>query len=174
MALADLQTTTVKFIIPSSVSHSIGYAGSCGSSDFAFLESDGTKDGTQTEINVTQGDGTECQNGSTSAITITNNGNDYINITLNFTSALPSGVTVKASNSSNGYESTCSLTEADIPVSGQCKIVNNTVDALLSYNLTASSTEDVWLWADFSSFNSGLATGAGGITRTLQTNAIKN
>ncbi len=171
IALADTTSTTVSFIIPSSISHVIGYAASCGSSDFAFVENDGTYDGTQTRINVTQIDGTVCQTDSVSGLNISNTGNDIINVTFKFTSALPSGIVVKASLAEGGYEASCSLAAADTPTTGACHNVTDSEEVLVANDLTAlTGTEDVWMWADMTDYNSGVSVT---MTRGMQSNATQ-
>ena len=170
IAFAEVDTTTVSFIIPSSISHAIGYAASCSTSDFAFVEQDGTFDGTETRLNVTQIDGTTCQTDSVPIINITNTGNDAINITFKFTSALPSGIVVKASLAEAGYEASCTLGATDTPTAGACHNITTT-QAIVANNLTAlTGYEEIWMWGDMNDFNSGVAAT---ITRTMNSNATQ-
>ena len=171
LAVADTKDTTVSFIIPSSISHAIGYAASCSSSDFAFVENDGTYDGTQTQINITQIDGTVCQTDSVSGLNITNNGNTEINVTFKFTSALPANVTVKSSLAYGGYESSCTLGATDTPTTGACHNITTT-EALVANNIAElGGTDDIWMWADMANYNSGVA---GTIARTMRSNATQS
>jgi len=55
---------TVTFKIPSAISHQVAYRGTCDATHFYFVEKDGTYDGTDTHINVSDGSGTYCQNES--------------------------------------------------------------------------------------------------------------
>jgi len=158
--LADSTSITVTFKVPQDISFSVAYAGSCSASDFACVESDATIDGSQTQISITQIDGTACQTASAPALNITNSGNTNIDITMAFSTALPSGVTYKVSQSSSGYESTCS--ETTPPTTG-CMTVSTTSKTAIS-SLAAGSSQELWNWCDFSNFNSGAA---GSDTRTL-------
>jgi len=162
---ADSTSITVTFKVPQDISFSVAYAGSCSSSDFACVESDATIDGTQTQIPITQIDGTTCQDGSNAATTVTNSGNTNINITMAFDTALPTGVTYKVSQSSTGYESTCS--ENEPPTSG-CVTISTSAKTVIA-NLAAGSSEDLWHWCDFSNFNSGAA---GSVTRSLTLTSV--
>ena len=171
LAVADISTTTVSFIIPSSISHAIGYAASCATNDFAFVENDGTKDGTQTKINVTQTDGTVCQTDTVSALNISNTGNDAINVTFNFTSALPSGIVVKTSIAYGGYESACTLGATDTPTAGACHNITTT-EALVANDIVAlTGSEEIWMWADMEDYNSGVAVT---MTRDMKSNATQS
>ncbi len=166
LVYADIETTTVTFVIPSSTEHSVAYGGSCSSSNFYFVENDTTKDGSQTMINATADTGatSSCQDGSTSAITVSNAGSSIINVSANFTVALPSGITVKAANATAGYESSCSGTVT----ATTCADIPNGASVILAKNMAAQTgTADIWIWVDMSSFNSGVATS--GIARTMQT-----
>ncbi len=166
IVIADTDDTTVTFIIPQSIAHSLAYAASCTSSNFACIESDGSYQGTQNYINITQIDGTPCQAAGTPAVTITNNGNANLNVTWQFTSALPSGVTFKVGNTSTMWQSSCSLSATSTWVASQCKTVTDSTASKVAYNLAASGTEQIWAACDFNNFNSGQSTT--GITRTLR------
>jgi hypothetical protein len=167
--LADTTSTTVTFVIPSYVAHSVSYGSTCDSSNFFFVESDAVKDGTQTKINVTTSSAgtTYCQNTTMAAMTLTSASSVAINVSGNFTAALPSGITIKAAHNWSGYEAgACTGTAANTT----CVSVSNN-NALLKGNLaTPGGTQNIWWWCDMSSFNSGVATT--GVTRTLQTIAI--
>ena len=134
-------------------------------SDFAFVECDSTIDGTQTQINVTQIDGTACQSSTLPATNITNSGNTNINITGIFTAALPAGITVKVSQVTDGYQSSCSEAE---PLTTDCVTVATASKTLIS-NLASSSAKELWWWCDMSGFNSGAA---GSDTRTLNLTSV--
>ena len=167
LALADTTQVTVTFKVPAAIAFGIAYAGGCSAGDFAFVESDSTFDGNQDYINVTQIDGTACQSNTLPAINITNNGNTNINITGIFTSALPSGTTVKVSQVNSGYEATCSETEP--PTTG-CATLATTSKTLIT-NLADGSSKELWWWCDMSNFNSGAA---GSDTRTLNLTSVQS
>lgn len=170
--LADTEETTVTFVIPTSIDHSVAYGASCSSSLFYFVETDATKDGTQGGLNVTSdaAGANKCQNTTLSAMTISNVGSVNANITANFTAALPSGITVKVGQNYTAYESSCT----GPPVNeSQCGNVSIGAPIVVIEDLTAQTgTDDLWWWCDMSDFNSGVATS--GIARTLQTHAIDN
>lgn len=153
--------TTVTFKIPADIAFSVAYPASCSSADFAFYESDGTLDGSQTHINVTQTDGSACQTAAAPAINVTNDGNTAIDITAAFTASLPAGITVKASQAATGYESSCTGTE---PPASVCVELSDS-SKLLADGIAAGASQEIWVWADMSSFNSGAA---GEDTRTLR------
>lgn len=170
-ALADSETTTLTFVIPSEVDHSISYTSPCSTSVFYFIESDSNKNGTQTHINVTDASSNPCQNVSTASMTINNIGSVNVNVTTNITdSALPSGITLKVAQNDTGYESTCSgppVNETD------CASITYGAAVTVITDLTAQTgTDDLWWWVDMSNFNNGVATT--GITRTLSTHGTDN
>lgn len=164
--MADQQDTTVTFKVPSSISHSIAYAAACANNDFAFVESDGTKDGTQTMINVTQIDETACQTDAVPAMNISNTGNSAINVTMNYTAAVPAGTTTKASQTFAGYEAGA-CTDDQPPDGNVCLTITDTSKTII-LNLAADAAQEIWLWCDMSNFNGGAA---GTDTRTLRTTA---
>lgn len=166
--LADEQTFTVTFSIPSSISHSLSYGtvdGTCTNSVFYFRESDGTIDGSQTHINASDASGQACQNGTVSALTVTNGGNANINVSELY-NATVTGVDVYVSQSGANMESVC----ADDPVA-DC-VTLSTSPATVATDVAASSSVDLWHWANFS--NADLGAGPGNSTsaeRLFTTNA---
>lgn len=171
VVLADTESTTVTFVIPTSVDHSISYgtvAATCSSANFFFVESDAIKDGTQTAINVSGNvNGDLCQNSSVSATVINNVGSVNVNVSANFTAALPAGVTVKAKQGSS----------PSLPCPGSeyatATTVPNGAAVLIAQNISAQvGNAKVCWWADFSNFNGGVATT--GITKTLTTHAVQS
>ena len=165
LVASDTTTTTITFKIPVTVSHSIAYTAPCSSLNFAFIET-GTIDGTQNQINVTGSDGSACQTQANYIMRVTNGGNVVIGgLAVNF-SAISSGVTVKVSKGTNGWESTCTLVTGagnytGAPQTTFCRSWNTTYATTLanvSVSLAVSGTADFWLWSDFNNFNSGLAT----------------
>lgn len=167
---ADTETTTVTFVIPSEIDHSISYGGSCSSANFYFVENDGSLDGTQARINLTsdanpwtsEGASNTCQNSTVAGITITNSGSSVINVSMNTSTSLPSGTGLKAALADAGYEATCSGTAT----TSTCVDVIYGAAVQVAGDLSAQGgTEDVWVWANMSNFNSGVA---GSDTETLQ------
>lgn len=168
MAIADTEQTTVTFVIPSQIDHSVAYGGACSSANFYYVETDATKDGNMEAINVTSDDaGTlACQTAAIAAITLNNLGSVNVNIVANMTAAYPDGVVLKAASAAAGYETVCSGTVA----AGTCAYIINGVGVTLVAGLTAQTgTEEIWIWGNFSNFNAGVATT--GIARTLETTA---
>jgi len=144
-------TITVTFEVPEYVSISVAFGGSCASDDFYF-KTDSSGNGVG--INVTQSDGSPCQDEDTPALNVTNNGNVAENFTIYFFSALPTEITVKASNGpfSTGYEATC--TGSEPPGESACINVDTNVKKIAT-NVPINGWEEIYLWADASNFNSG-------------------
>lgn len=158
---------TITFVIPTTYSHSISTQTPCTITDFACKESDGTYEGTQNNINITQIDGTSCQTSTNPAIVITNNGNSPTNVSINASTAMPTGVELKAMNTSTSWLNDCNMTATsywDATGIG-CKNVTNTENTLLALDLAKDGTESIWMACDFTSFNSGAATST--VTRVL-------
>lgn len=167
---ADTEQTTVTFVIPASVDHSLSYGGTCSASNFYFVEVDATKDGTEDMVNVTSDTSgvAQCQNATIGGITINNVGSVNVNVTANFTASLPSGVTFKIAQANAGYQASCGGTVS----TSTCADISTTA-VLVAEDVTAQSgTQELWLWADMSNFNGGVATT--GVARTLDTNAVQN
>jgi len=163
------EDVTVTYVIPADIAFSTSYAGSCGTSDFACRENDGSYQGTQSQINITQTDGTVCQAAATPAVQFTNDGNTPINITARLTSSQVAGVVLKASEAYAGYESSCN--EYNMSNATACVNVTAANFLVLTDDIAASGTSDVYFWCDFSNFNSGAATT--GITRTMTLNSTQ-
>ncbi|MBU1020421.1 MAG: hypothetical protein KJ847_04340 [Firmicutes bacterium] len=170
MVTADVEQTTVTFVIPTDIDHSVSYGGACSSANFYFVESDGNKDGTQAQINVTSDDaGTlPCQNETTSGLILSNLGSVNVDIVANVTAAYPAGSNLKAATADAGFEVECTgtvdaATCADIPFG---------VPVALASALTAQTgTEEIWIWANMTNFNAGVA---GQNTATLETTATQS
>ena len=169
--LAESDSTTVTFVIPASVSHSLSYGGSCSSSNFYFVEGDATIDGTQAGINATSDSAGSnlCENATVAGIVISNIGSVNVNMTANFTAALPTGVVMKVSLNASGYQASCTGT---VPTTAVCANVSTTAVTIVNSLTAVSGTQNTWWWTDFSNFNSGVATT--GIARTLNTNAVQS
>lgn len=171
--LADTQTFTVTFSIPSSISHSLSYGsvvgeGTCSNSIFYFREGDGTIDGSQGMINVSDASGNACQNTTVSALSITNNGNTAVNVT-EMMNATVTGVVVRVSQQATQISNTSSC----IGIGANQGCANITaVPITVVYGLASSGTANLWHWADFSSADVGAGAGsAGSTTRLVTTNA---
>ena len=155
--LANTVSTTVTFVIPSSVVHSVSYGASCSSSNFYFVENDATINGVQTAINVSSDSaGTSpCQDGTNPSMILNNIGSVSIDVAANFTTALPTGVTVKTASTAGGY-------------SGATTVPHGAAVSIATSIAAQTGTQDKWWWADFDNYNSGAATSQ---TRTLNTHA---
>ncbi|MFH1239819.1 MAG: hypothetical protein V1672_01255 [Candidatus Diapherotrites archaeon] len=184
--LADLQETTVSWVVPSSVSHSVGYPGGCDTTNFFFVEHDVTIDGTQTKIipKTTAVGDVNCQTDSAAgeAMSITNAGNVTVDVNMVITSSLFTGVTLKAWHAVTaagagagcgtiglgGWEAGCTATGADdgtVPSVSTCLSVGDTNAQILA-DLAVGDANYLCFAADFSSVAQGTN------TDTLQSNAF--
>jgi hypothetical protein len=177
---ADTQDTTVTFVIPSSIVHSLTYSDSCSASNFFFVENDTSKDGYAIGINVSS-DATPdsfCFGDEGNAtLTINNDGSSMINVSANFTTALPSGVEVFVAQNYSGFWNGT----GDTPICGG-PITNTTAcdtltagankGVLVGHNIAAQTGAATAMFqANFTNFNSGVETGTT-ITRTMRTTAF--
>jgi len=186
--LADLQETTVSWVVPSAVSHSVGYPGGCDAVNFFFVEHDVTIDGTQTKIipKTTAAGDVNCQTASASgeAMSITNGGNITLDVNMTITSILFTGVTLKAWHAVTaagagagcgtiglgGWEAGCTATGADdstVPSVSTCLSVGDTNVQLLA-DLAVGDVNYLCFAADFSSVVQGTN------SDTLQSNAFQS
>jgi len=105
------------------------------------------------KINATAVSGI-AQNSTLSIFRYKNTGNTGINITLNFSTSLPSGVTVKAGWNDASYKLSCSLVSLNGTANSDC--VNITSIAIILANLSATDAQrDIWLWADYNNYAAG-------------------
>lgn len=86
-----------------------------------------------------------------------NTGTIALNITLNFTDAVPLAVTVKAGWGDASYQSSCS--SENLLAAGTCANISvggaNQAPVIVA-NLTAvGALRDVWLWADYNTYTAG-------------------
>jgi len=90
------------------------------------------------------------QTAAVSIFRYNNTGTVAINIMLNFTTALPSGVSVKAGWADAAYESSC--TAVNLTSTTACVNITGTLTrvANLSSGAGGGEARDVWLWADYS------------------------
>jgi len=186
-AFADTQTTTLTWVIPSNVSHTLTYGGNCSTTAMYFSEANAGSgatpiDGTATKIPPydAESGGAACQDGtSKAAITVHNAGNVVLDVNAVITTTLETGVTLKAwlGNSGNcgtggmgGWEGTCSKTGADdstVPTTTACVSIGDTTKQVLA-DVAVSGTAHICLAADFSGMTFGTR------TDTLQTSAIQS
>jgi len=175
--------TTMTWVVPSNVSHTLTYAGACSTSDFYFVEDQCTLDsdvdgnGSQCLPQTTSAGGTTCQDASTAAITITNNGNVPINVDGNFTADF-AGVDVNivlkvwmgtgagcGTNGLGGYEQNCSVTAAGNPVTQTtCRNYNSTNEITAGRLVSALPTNDTNQMCFSGDFNGGMSQGSHAVT----------
>jgi len=180
MAFADTDDTTLSWVIPASVSHTLSYGGSCSSSAMYFIENDASPDGTDTQLIPydAASAGSVCQSSGVAAITITNNGNVTTDVNASVTSTLESGVTLKlwlgssgcGASGLGGYEASCSatgMTDATVPSTSTCVSVGDTTRQVVA-DLAASGSQQLCLAADFTGLSQGTT------TDTFQTNGYQS
>jgi hypothetical protein len=170
MVLADTDETTLSWVIPANVSHTLSYGGSCSSSAMYFIEDDASPDGSDTQLLPYDADsaGSPCQSVSVAAITISNNGNVTTDVNASVTSTLETGVTLKlwlgssgcGASGLGGYEGSCSKSGADdsnVPTTAACVSIGDSSKQIVA-DLAASGSQQLCLAADFSSLSQGTTT----------------
>jgi len=172
---AEQQDTTVTFVIPSSLAVSLSYgnanSNTCDSSNFYFVEDDATIDGNQSDINVSDssvgGSANYCQNATIDAVTVSNDGNDVVDINVLFTSALPTGVVVYVGDTYAATADGCVDTQ---DLSSSC--INISTSAVRIFTSVAAATTKETFWkAKFTSADVGNGAGnEGSAARTLRIN----
>jgi hypothetical protein len=167
-AAADIEQTTVTFVIPSTIDHSLSYGGTCSSANFYFVEEDASIDGTQAKINASSDSAGSnmCQDAGTAGIVITNDGSTAVDVVMNMSTAYPAGTNLKVAQADAGYQAVCDGTAdsdgcADIPALSAGVTVAASVAG-------QGGTQELWLWANMSNFNSGIS---GSDTATLNSQA---
>jgi hypothetical protein len=141
LASASTTTTTFTFVVPSNIAHTLSYGGSCSTSAFYFV-GDASGDGTNLVPRDAASGGSACQS-TTPGLTINNGGNVAIDVTGEFAS-LPAGVTVWTADTNGGAE-VQSWTSA------------STSAKQIAATIAASGTHETWVYANLTSFNSGVA-----------------
>lgn len=184
-AFADLKETTITWVVPTSVTHLVGYPGSCDAASFFFVEDDGTIDGTLLKILPTTsaaGD-TNCQGSSAGeeAMSITNGGSVILDINMIITDSIKSGVTLKAWHATTsagsgtgcgtiglgGWEASCSQAgglDSEVPTTTACANVGDSNVQLLA-DLGIGDVNYLCFAADFAGVT------AGSSTNKMQSNA---
>ncbi|MCR4369193.1 MAG: hypothetical protein NUV67_04780 [archaeon] len=168
---AATNDTTMTWVVASNASHTLAYAGACSSSSFYFVESTCTFDsdadgnGSKCLPQTTSAGGTACQDASTYAVTITNNGNVAANIDGNFTDAF-SGVDTNivlkiwmgnetgcGANGLGGWAQDCTVTTSTNPVTATtCRNFNEfteTAAGRLTTSLGVNDTNGLCFSGDF-------------------------
>ena len=166
-------TTPVRFILPTTTTFTLAIPGT-NATTFSTTDSPGTTTATTIIFNSTSttiggvnasavgGGGT--QGPTTPIFNFTNTGNIKINITANFSTALPSGIVVKAGWGTNAYQASCVAASKGPPGGGtglltQCVNITDSETPATLANLSTSGVaahRDVWVWADYSSATAGI------------------
>ncbi len=167
VVFADTITTPVRFLLPTSLAFTLSVPGNNSTS----YSSGSTTTTLQFNATVTTGNkinasnlGGDTQTSTSPIFNYTNTGNVYLNMTINFTAALPSGVTVKAGWADGAWETSCTGTAnngfnftngttrcANVTLATNATVANMSVNGVGSYR-------NVWLWADYSSVAIGTDT----------------
>lgn len=165
--------TPVRFVLPTTTTFTLAVPGT-NATTFASADGSGT---TATTIifnstsltirglNATAAGGAQ-QSPTVPMFNATNTGNRNINITINFTTALPSGVSTKAGWGTNAYQVSCVAPDAGPPVNAtngqdntRCSNVTASATLTTIANLSTSgagSYREVWFWADYVSAAAGI------------------
>lgn len=169
---ATTQPWTVTFKIPTSVAITNTYNSPCSDSVFFFVENDGTYDGTQTQVNASDAAAaTFCEIDGSAAFDVANGGNAPTDIFINFTTALPAGVTFKISQVASGFGVAGVCDSAAPPTTGCIAIsaTNTTTAYKIANDVAAAGNMSFHTWVTMASFNAGAA---GEVARTAQTTGI--
>ncbi|VVB65470.1 Uncharacterised protein [Candidatus Gugararchaeum adminiculabundum] len=152
-AFADTISTTVHFNVQTQTSFTVTLPGgsAVASGTTSDIEFNSTS-GTQVKVNASVvGAPSNVQTSSIPIFVYSNTGNVDINVNLTLDSTY-TGITVKAANANADWESSCSSTA--MPDSGKCVAVS-TASRRVAGTLAAGGTQNVWMWADFSSVAGG-------------------
>jgi hypothetical protein len=156
VAVADTVTTTVWFNVPSDVTFTVTLPGKGGvaSGATADIEYNSTTP-TLNKINCTVAESAGAsQTDEIPCFNYSNTGNREINITLQFGTELPSGVTVKAGWNNTAWIATCTCT--DLPGCGDddCVEVDDSA-AVTVATIAYAGYREVWMWADYADYGGG-------------------
>ncbi len=172
IAFADTLTTNVRFVIPSDLTFSVFIASSNATNVTSSAASTRLTQEVifnYTTLTLVKGNASATgvtQDGSTAIFQYRNDGNVFMNITLNFTTNMTgrpaaSSVVIKAGKGAGGWEDSC--TAVNLTDLGT-KCVNLTVNFTGNTpprrvaNLTTSSPNNVdyvWIWADWDGLTAG-------------------
>jgi hypothetical protein len=160
LVAADAVLTAVYFNVPSAIGFTVtipGESATAGPST-ADIEFNSTVP-TRIKINCTSRDTPfGSQTDVIPCFNYSNTGNRAINITLQFGTALPAGVTVKAGHNNSAYIASCTCINLPYCDGGNdCVEVNDSV-AVHVANLSYGTYDEIWLWADFLNVVGGTAT----------------
>lgn len=156
---ADSVTTTVWFNVPSVISFTVTLPGespiASGTTMDILFNSTST---TINKLNATIAHNYTNQSATVPIFNYSNTGNGNINITVDFSSALPSGVSVKAGLNDSAWDTKCWATNLATATNNTCAMVNESANATVVGSLAVGTTKGVWLWADYSSVAYGTYT----------------
>ncbi len=177
VAFAPQQITTpVRFILPTVTSFTLAIPGNNATNFSSSLSGVtattlifNTTNLTEGGINATAAGTSTVQGPTVSIFNITNTGNIKINVTINFSTALPGGVEVKAGWGPNAYQtgSNGCTGPAAGPPGGATEVLTTCSNITASQIVTTVANmstsgrakyRDVWLWADYSSVAAGTDT----------------
>jgi len=168
--MAAVSTTTVSWVVPSNISHSVAYGSTCSSSLFYFVETDGTINGDENKIvpkTSVVGDA-NCQSDSIAGMTVTNNGSVTIDMNYMITDSLLSGVRFVTWYGSTGcgtfglggWEDVCTKTGADdltVPTTIACVSIGDANVQIIA-DLTSGISQQLCFAADFENVAAGTNT----------------
>ncbi len=169
---ATSTTATVHFVVPSSYDFTIAYDSNVSTATIYYVENDALVNGTMTKVQpfgdlsaTIQAQGAASDQNLMS-VTIT--GSATTDVNAYWSTGLPSGVTWKialaqsgggcGASVDTGYESSCSVTDADTPpTSSTCKAVSGTgvAGTKIALGLASGQVQGFCAWSDFAAVASG-------------------
>ena len=180
-------TTPVRFIVPTTITFTLAIPGNnatnfssstAGTTATTILFN--TTNRTEAGINATAvgNANVPSQTPSVPIFNFTNTGNVNINITINFSTALPTGVEVKAGWGPNAYQTGsqgCTGAAAGPPGGATQSLTtcsnitaSSVVTTIANLSTSGAATQrNVWLWADFSSVTAGTDATVNLVARSL-------
>lgn len=158
---ADSILTAVYFNVPSDVSFTVTVPGesavaSGSTADIGFNSTEPTA----TKINCSTSDGSAgyIQDDDIPCFNYTNTGNRALNVSMQFGSALPAGITCKAGHNASAWQTDCGCDTLPTGcLTDDCVFVNESMPVKVA-DIAYSDYEEVWFWADFSSVTGGTST----------------
>ncbi len=157
---ADTILTSVWFNVPSDISFSVTVPGESAvasgwTADIGFNSTVPTA----YKINCSAGGAAETiQDDDIPCFNYTNTGNRAINISMQFASALPAGVTCMAGHNASAFQNECTCDTLPTGcTTNACVFVNNS-EAVKVADIAYGAYEEVWFWANFTSVTGGTST----------------
>lgn len=187
---ATTQTTTMTWVVPSAVAHTLSYPGNCSQNNIFFIEDQCTID-SDVDGNAAQClpyddaiGSTVCQSAGLNGLLITNTGNVTSNIDINIVSDDFSGVDLNlvlkiwmsdgagcGASGLGGWEFDCSIAQGDTTTavtSTTCRNLNQfneTTGGRLITNLLITDTNGLCLSGDFNAGPDFIQGGPGGVSQ---------